>query len=84
MFKILISILSGMETIMKKGDRFEGLVTEYDFPNIGIVNVDDNGETRKVKVKNAIIGQYIEAVVYKKKTGLLEARLENVLKRSDV
>ncbi len=69
---------------MKKGESFIGEVIEYDFPNIGVVNVDDNGEIRKVKVKNAIIGQTVEATVNKKKAGLLEARLERVVKRSDV
>ena len=41
---------------MKKGDRIEGYVTKYDFPNIGRVEVKDGDEIRLVKVKNAIIG----------------------------
>ena len=67
---------------MKKGDRIEGLVTRYDFPNIGVVEVEEEGEKKNIKIKNAIIGQKVAGVINKKKHGLLEARLEEVLERS--
>ena len=67
---------------MKKGDRIEGYVTKYDFPNIGRVEVKDGDEIRLVKVKNAIIGQKVAGVINKKKHDLLEARLEEVIERS--
>jgi 23S rRNA (uracil-5-)-methyltransferase RumA len=67
---------------MKKGDRIEGYVTKYDFPNIGHVEVKDGDEVKLIKVKNAIIGQKVAGVINKKKHDLLEARLEEVLERS--
>ncbi|MBR4581291.1 MAG: 23S rRNA (uracil(1939)-C(5))-methyltransferase RlmD, partial [Lachnospiraceae bacterium] len=69
---------------MKKGDRIEGLVTRYDFPNIGVVEVEEEGEKKNIKIKNAIIGQKVAGVINKKKHGLLEARLEEVIERSKV
>ena len=67
---------------MKKGDTFEGYVTKYDFPNIGHVNVSEGEDSFDIKIKNAIIGQKVRGTVNKKKHGLLEARLEEVLERS--
>ncbi len=67
---------------MKKGDRIEGLVVKYDFPNIGTVEVEEDGEKHYVKIKNAIAGQRVSGVINKKKHGLLEARLEEVTKRA--
>jgi len=67
---------------MKKGDRIEGFVTRYDFPNIGYVCVNDSEEIKQIKIKNAIKGQKVAGVINKKKHGLLEARLDEVLKRS--
>ena len=68
---------------MKKGDKIEGKVVKYTFPNIGTVDVCDNEEIIHVKVKNAIIGQTIRGTVNKKKHGLYEARLEEVIKRAE-
>ena len=67
---------------MKKGDRIEGYVVRYDFPNIGVVEVDDNGEKQYVKIKNALPGQKVAGFINKKKHGLMEARLEEVLIKS--
>ncbi|MBO6090375.1 MAG: 23S rRNA (uracil(1939)-C(5))-methyltransferase RlmD [Lachnospiraceae bacterium] len=67
---------------MKKGDTFEGYVTKYDFPNVGHVNVSEGEDSFDIKIKNAIIGQKVRGTVNKKKHGLLEARLEEVLERS--
>ena len=68
---------------MKKGDRIEGEVVRYDFPNIGTVDVSENDEIIHVKIKNAIIGQRVAGTINKKKHGLYEARLEEVVKRAD-
>ena len=67
---------------MKKGDSFEGLVTKYDFPNVGHVVVNVDGVDNDIKIKNAIIGQKVRGTVNKKKHGLLEARLEEVIERA--
>ncbi|MBO4775623.1 MAG: 23S rRNA (uracil(1939)-C(5))-methyltransferase RlmD [Lachnospiraceae bacterium] len=67
---------------MKKGDRIEGYVVKYDFPNIGHVEVIEEGEIFDIKVKNAILGQKVAGTVNKKKHGLLEARLEEVLEKA--
>jgi 23S rRNA (uracil-5-)-methyltransferase RumA len=60
---------------MKKGDIFEGLVERIDFPNKGVVFVED----QKVIVKNALPGQRIRFQVNKKRHGKCEARLLEVL-----
>ncbi len=67
---------------MKKGDKIEGYVVKYDFPNIGSVEVEEDGEKKYVKVKNAILGQKVSATINKKKHSLLEARLEEVTERA--
>ena len=63
---------------MKKGQIFEGIVEGLDFPNKGIVVVED----RKVVVKNTIPGQKIKFVVSKARSGKCEGRLLEVLERS--
>ena len=68
---------------MKKGERIEGKVVKYDFPNIGTVEVTTEEGPVYVKVKNALPGQCVEGVINKKKSGLLEARLERVTKRAE-
>ena len=40
---------------MKKGEIYSGIVTDYQFPNKGIIEEDDV----KVIVKNAIPGQKV-------------------------
>ena len=67
---------------MKKGDSFEGYVTKYDFPNVGHVEVSDENGTYDIRIKNAILGQKVKGTVNKKKHGLLEARLEEVIERA--
>ncbi len=68
---------------MKKGDKITGRVVKYDFPNVGTVAVDTEEGQAFVKIKNAIIGQEVEGTINKKKSGLLEARLEKIVKRAD-
>ncbi len=60
---------------MKKGDIFEGLVERIDFPNKGIVKIED----QTVVVKNALPGQQIRFAVTKKRHGKCEGRLLEVL-----
>ena len=63
---------------MKKGDMFEGVVERVDFPNKGLVCVDD----QTITVKNAIPGQKIRGMINKKRSGRMEARLMEVLEKS--
>ncbi|MBO4346251.1 MAG: 23S rRNA (uracil(1939)-C(5))-methyltransferase RlmD [Lachnospiraceae bacterium] len=67
---------------MKKGDKIEGYVVKYDFPNIGSVEVEEDGEKKYVKVKNAILGQKVSGTINKKKHSLCEARLEEVIEKA--
>ena len=68
---------------MKKGDRITGKVVKYDFPNVGTAAVDTEEGQVFVKIKNAIIGQEVEGTINKKKSGLLEARLERIVQRAE-
>ena len=56
---------------MKKGEIYTGIVEKVDFPNKGILHIEDE----KVVVKNVLPGQTVEVVVTKQKTGKCEARL---------
>lgn len=62
---------------MKKGQIVEGLVTRVEFPNKGIVAVED--EERCIVVKNAIPGQRVRAAVNKVRKGKAEGRLLEVV-----
>ena len=64
--------------MMKKGEIYEGIIERVDFPNKGIVTVD--GQT--VIVKNGMPGQTIRFMINKKKSGKVEGRLLEVLRRS--
>ena len=63
---------------MKKGEIYTGIVEKVDFPNKGILHIEDE----KVVVKNVLPGQTVEVVVTKQKTGKCEARLLNVVSRA--
>lgn len=65
---------------MKKGQIYEGVVERVDFPNKGIVTIDD----KKVTVKNAIPGQKIRFSVNKIRSGRAEGRLLEVLEASSL
>ncbi|WP_125143367.1 23S rRNA (uracil(1939)-C(5))-methyltransferase RlmD [Clostridium transplantifaecale] len=65
---------------MKKGEVYEGIVEKIEFPNKGIVRIEDE----KVIVKNALPGQKIRFLVNKKRKGKCEARLIEVLEPSDI
>ena len=63
---------------MKKGDVFEGTVLRMDFPNKGILEI----EQQRIEVKNALPGQKIRGVVTKKRNGKCEGKLMEVLEHS--
>jgi len=65
---------------MKKGQIYEGVVEKIDFPNKGIVTIDD----KKVIVKNAITGQKVRFAVNKIRSGKAEGRLLEVVESSNL
>ena len=65
---------------MKKGEIYEGIVEKIEFPNKGILHIEDE----KVIVKNALPGQKIQFLVNKKRKGKCEGRLMQVLERSEI
>ncbi len=65
---------------MKKGKIYEGIVEKIEFPNKGILHIEDE----KVIVKNALPGQKIQFLVNKKRKGKCEGRLMQVLERSEI
>ena len=72
---------------MKKGQIYEGIVSEVDFPNKGIVLVEEeltDGEKRmnRVIVKNGLPGQKVRFGINKARKGKYEGRLLEVLEPS--
>ena len=63
---------------MKKGEIYEAVVEKIEFPNKGILHVEEE----KVIVKNAIPGQNVRFVINKKRNGKCEGRLLEVLEAS--
>lgn len=63
---------------MKKGDIYEGIIENYDFPNKGSLVAED----RKVVIKGALKGQKVRFMITKKKSGIAEGRLLEVLGKS--
>lgn len=63
---------------MKKGEIYQGIIENVDFPNKGIVQIED----KKVVVKNAMPGQKVRFMINKKKGSRLEGRLLEVLEKS--
>ncbi|WP_167959283.1 23S rRNA (uracil(1939)-C(5))-methyltransferase RlmD [Anaerosporobacter faecicola] len=63
---------------MKKGEIYEGVVERIDFPNKGIVTIDDT----KITIKNALVGQTVRFSISKKRQGRAEGRLLEVVKPS--
>ncbi|MFV0466476.1 MAG: 23S rRNA (uracil(1939)-C(5))-methyltransferase RlmD [Lachnospiraceae bacterium] len=64
---------------MKKGQILEGTVEKVLFPNKGLVTVED----RDIIVKNTIPGQKISFMVNKIRKGKAEARLLEILQKSE-
>lgn len=63
---------------MKKGAIYEGIVERMDFPNRGIVRIDEE----RAVVKNSIPGQKVQFAVNKKRGDRCEGRLLSVLEAS--
>lgn len=63
---------------MKKGQICDGIVEKVNFPNKGIVSVED----RQVTVKNGIPGQKVSFAIQKMRKGKAEGRLLEVLEKS--
>ena len=69
---------------MKKGQVYEGIVEKIEFPNKGIVIVqEENGESGKCVVKNALPGQKVRFLVNKLRKGKAEGRLLEVIGKAD-
>lgn len=66
------------ETTVKKGDICEGIIENYDFPNKGSLYLDD----RKVTIKGALKGQKVRFMITRKKSGMAEGRLLEVIEKS--
>ena len=64
---------------MKKGQIYEGKVIRVDFPNKGIVQIE---EGQSVTVKNVLEGQTVSVMVQKVRKGKGEGRLVEVLSPS--
>ena len=68
---------------MKKGQVYEGVVEKIEFPNKGIVKVEEeSGAVAKCIVKNALPGQKIRFLVNKLRKGKAEGRLLEIIEKS--
>ncbi|MBH1939845.1 23S rRNA (uracil(1939)-C(5))-methyltransferase RlmD [Mobilitalea sibirica] len=63
---------------MKKGQIYEGRVERVDFPNKGIVKIEED----KVIVKNSIPGQKVSFAINKIRSGRAEGKLFEVIEKS--
>ena len=63
---------------MKKGEIYTGIVEKTDFPNKGILHI----ENEKVVVKHGLPGQTVRVVITKQRKGKCEARILEVVSRS--
>lgn len=63
---------------MKKGEIYTGIVEKMDFPNKGILYIEDE----KVMVKHGLPGQTLKVVITKQRKGKCEARILDVISRS--
>ena len=64
-----------MVVTMKKGEVYQGIVEKMNFPNKGIVRIEDTAVT----VKNALPGQTVSFRITKKRNGQAEGRLLEVV-----
>jgi len=63
---------------VKKGKEYEGIVNRIDFPNKGIIQIEEE----KVSVKNTLTGQKVRFMINKSRKGKNEGRLLEVLEKS--
>jgi len=65
---------------MKKGQVYEGIIEKVEFPNKGMVCIEEEGKT--VVVKNGIPGQKVKFCINKLRKGKAEGRLLEVMEPS--
>ena len=70
---------SGMEMEMKKGEIYTGIVEKLDFPDKGVITI----ENEKVIVKHVLPGQTVEVMITKRRKDKCEGRLLRVVERSE-
>ena len=63
---------------MKKGNEYEVMITDFDFPNKGVTEIEEY----RVTVKGAFVGERVRIRITKKKNGKGEGRLLEVLEPS--
>ena len=63
---------------MKKGEIYEGIIDHVEYPNKGIILMNEED----ILVKNAIPGQKVRFQITKKRSGRLEGRVLCVLEKS--
>ena len=70
---------------MKKGQIYEGYIESIEFPNKGIVFVQEETEAEptRVIVKNGMPGQKVRFQINKKRKNRCEGRLLEVLEKSE-
>ena len=82
---LLYKIFRRICEIMKKGEIFEGIIENIEFPNKGIVWVKDEASEEMVRVivKNGMPGQKVRFQINKKRKNRCEGRLLEVLQKSE-
>ena len=63
---------------MKKKDQFVGIVEKVEFPNKGIIRIDDE----KIQVTNVIAGQKVRGVITKKRKNKISGHILEILEKS--
>ena len=63
---------------MKKGEVFEGIIEKTEFPNKGILHIED----RKIVIKNTLPGQKIRFSVSKIRKDRAEGRILEIIEKS--
>lgn len=71
---------AGKDGRVKKGDIYEAVIEQYDFPNKGSLMLED----RKVMIKGALPGQRVRFMITRKKSGMAEGRVLAVLERAPI
>lgn len=65
---------------MKKGEIYEGVIGRFDFPDKGVLELEEG----KITVKHSLPGQKVRVMVSKKRGGRCEGRILEVLAPSDL
>ena len=58
---------------MKKGQIIEGIISKIEFPNKGIIQIEDG---KKVVVKNGVVGQKVSVRIRKVRKGKGEGDIQ--------